>query len=227
MKFSTLFFLFQISTTLLFFPHQYQVLGAAQFLPRTTKIFEIHLSPSTRLTFQSGFFHNNHLNRLQVTGGEHFELSPSAMEGNWARFPQIIIEKCENVILGSMAFNRELQLNVTDVKSLLVLQDAFSDTNFIGQIQRVTDLRFQEGALARAKSTSRIIVTDSTVKDLWPMEGVINEIRFEGTKIERIKANAFNTFDVKAIVFRNCTIGVIEGRAFSKSVSFWFIFKDK
>lgn len=171
----------------------------------------------------SGFFRDNTVNRLEVIGGKQFELTANAMDGNSAQFPQIIISGCNTVVLCERAFNREFKLNVTDVKCAQVFQNAFTNTNFIAQFLRVNDLRIEEGALVGANNNSRLIVMDSKMDDLWPLQAVMKEILFEKTEIRRIRENAFNSQEVKSVEFVNCTIDVIQGKAFTEKVNLAFV----
>lgn len=156
---------------------------------------------------------------MEIHGGEHFELTANAMDGNRGQI-QILISGCENVIFGPMAFNGEFRLNVTDVESLHVFQDAFAKTTFLAHFLRVADMRIHEGALAGASSRSKLFVKDSSIHELLPLRAVITKILFEHTKIERIKEHSFNAFGIEEVEFRDCAIDVIEKTAFTENVRF-------
>lgn len=143
------------------------------------------------------------------------------MDGNSHTISQIQIDGCNSVIFGPMAFNHEVLLNVSDVETVHVFQDAFAQTTFKVQFLRVADLRIHVGAFTGANMNARLNVVDSMIVALWPLQAVIGEIVFERTKIRSIRSNAFNTFGMDNVEFRNCVIDVVEKDAFTKNVSYF------
>lgn len=113
-----------------------------------------------------------------------------------------------------------MKLSVTDVNALFLLKETFYGTAVQALFLRVTDLAMSAGVMHGANISSRVTVMDSHVHDLLPLQMSVEEIRFEGSTINRIKENAFYGTDVGTIEFRNCSIGVIEALAFPEKVRF-------
>lgn len=198
---------------------QYMLLRDDFYLTATTKIFVLNLAPETRLTVNRGFFHNNQVQRLQVTGGKQFELASNAMDGNVnARFPQIEIVGCDNIVFGSFAFHGEFVLNVTSARAVIVFPEAFSGTSFQANFVRIADLRIQAKAFSGANASSRLHVYESKLDDLEPLQTSLKEIRFERSQIGTIEAQAFDVTEVNAIDFCKCQIGVVKSNAFTDKV---------
>lgn len=137
------------------------------------------------------------------------------MNGNSGHFTQFIIDGCKSVVIRNSAFHGEFKLNVTNVESVKLFPNAFTDSEYIAQFMMVQDLRIDEGAFSGAKVDSRLIVMDSKLDNWWPLRVAMKEILFVNTRINRITEKAFNSERIISIGFVDCHIGVIQEKAFT------------
>lgn len=198
---------------------QYLLLRDEHYVVADTNRLVLNLSPDTTLTVHRGFFHNNKVQRFQISGGKQFELASDAMEGNRnAPFPEIEIVGCESVVFGTKAFYGEFELNVTNTRSVIVFEEAFKNTGFKAHFMCIGDLRIHVKAFSGAHTNSKLHVYNSKLDDLEPLHASLREIRFVETRIEKIEAQAFDVTELNAIDFWACNIGLIKANAFTDKV---------
>lgn len=160
------------------------------------------------------------MQHLAVLAGAQFELTTDAMAGNTlARLQEIDVLGTGTVVFGSRAFHNELKLTVADARSVIVRSEAFNGTGFQVVFRRVQDLRMHEGAFARANSESHLVVEECGVDDVWPLQTSLRSVRFERSRIDRIRTKAFDVAELKAVEFRGCAIGVVEREVFTEKVN--------
>lgn len=112
----------------------------------------------------------------------------------------------------------EFRLNISNCAFLKISSDAFADTIFHGFMENVQEFVLMDGAFAFAKNGSRITILNSNLKRIQQLRASLREIRFVGCAIETIESNAFDVIKIDSIVFENCQIGAIQGKALTEKV---------
>lgn len=112
----------------------------------------------------------------------------------------------------------EFQLNVTNCAKVRIFPEAFANTTFHGHFENIRDFQLDERAFS--KSSSAIIsIERSELEEIQPLEASLKEIKFSNSHIGEIKYNAFDVLQINSIVFENCTIDTIKGRALTEKVN--------
>lgn len=157
---------------------------------------------------------------MAVNRGIQFELAADALLGNSnARLQQIDVLGTSTVVLGARSCHNELKLNVTGAQTVIVRTEAFNGATFRAEFRAIAELRMHEGAFVGAAVASHLVVVDSGVEDVWPLQTSLREVRFERVRIGRIRYRAFDVAGLAAVEFRSSEIGVVEREAFTEKVS--------
>lgn len=87
------------------------ILGEHYSIPNTTRRLRINLADRTALRIDDGFFKQNNVNSVQITGlvgnGGQIEITKHAFSQNLAVYPEIVIHRCSKLILKEHAFRGE------------------------------------------------------------------------------------------------------------------------
>lgn len=87
------------------------ILGEHYSIPNTTRRLRINLADRTALRLDDGFFKQNNVNSVQITGlvghGGQIEITKHAFAQNLAVYPEIVINRCSKLILKEHAFRGE------------------------------------------------------------------------------------------------------------------------
>lgn len=84
------------------------ILGEHYSIPNTTRRLRINLADRTALRIDEGFFKQNNVNSVQISGlvgdGGQIEITKHAFSQNLAVYPEIVVNRCSKLILKEYAF---------------------------------------------------------------------------------------------------------------------------
>lgn len=117
-------------------------------------------------------------------------------------------------------------LNISNCKSVIILEKAFYNTSFRGHFENIVDLRLHEKAFGSLKDTF-IKIHKCNIDTLARLETSMMSINFSHTQIDTIASGAFDVVELDSIVFEYCNIRRIEMKALSNRVSNEYIHMDR
>ncbi|XP_063705062.1 uncharacterized protein LOC134834357 [Culicoides brevitarsis] len=196
------------------------ILGSNFFIQNNTRRLRITLSDKTTLRLDDGFFQQNNVASVQITGlvgnGGQIEITKYAFAQNIGIYPEITINRCAKLILKEFAFRgmtdervRELKVNVTNCREVFVTKDAFSNTRFALHLDNIEHLGLFEGAFA-GSIDGKVDISNVHMEEITSIGASLKMFQLKNSSVKKITNGAFSVVSIDSLVFENSKIDRIE-----------------